>query len=109
MGCAIVRDADGLALSSRNKYLSAEERKRALVLHTTLLRMERMVAGGERRSDVLIREGREIIQAETGVRLDYLAIVDPNTLMPLASIESGALVAMAAYVGNTRLIDNFLV
>lgn len=108
VGCAIVRDADGLALSSRNKYLSAEERRHALVLRRALLRMERMVAEGERQSDALIQEGRRIIQAEPGVRLDYLAIIDANTLIPVTSIESGTLVAVAAYVGSTRLIDNFL-
>jgi pantoate--beta-alanine ligase len=71
--------------------------------------MERMVAEGEHQSDVLMREGRKIIHAETGVRLDYLAIVDAYTLMPVTSVESGTLVAVAAYVGSTRLIDNFSV
>jgi pantoate--beta-alanine ligase len=108
VGCAIVRDADGLALSSRNKYLTAEEREHALVLHRTLLRMERMIAEGERQSAVLARSGMEILQAESGVKVDYLAIVDANTLLPVPSAEPGALIAVAAYVGNTRLIDNFL-
>ena len=108
VGCAIVRDADGLALSSRNKYLSPTERKQALVLHQALLRMEKMIAEGERQNDVLMREGTKFFQAGTGVRLDYLAIVDPNTLVPIASVKGNTLVAVAAYVGSTRLIDNFI-
>jgi len=108
VGCAIVRDADGLALSSRNKYLSTTERKQALVLHQALLRMEKMIAEGERQNDVLMREGTKFFQAGTGVRLDYLAIVDPNTLVPIASVKGNTLVAVAAYVGSTRLIDNFI-
>ena len=109
VGCAIVRNTDGLALSSRNRYLSAIERENALVLHRALLRMERMIAEGERQSTTLIRGGMEILYATTGIRVDYLAIVDANTLLPVTSVETGTLVAIAAYVGNTRLIDNFLV
>jgi pantoate--beta-alanine ligase len=108
-GCAIVRDTDGLALSSRNKYLSAIERKHALVLHRTLLQLERMIAEGERRSITLVRAGMEALNAEVGIRVDYLAIVAATTLLPVTSVETGTLVAVAAYVGNTRLIDNFLV
>jgi pantoate--beta-alanine ligase len=109
VGCAIVRDADGLALSSRNKYLSAMEREQAPALHRALLRMERMIAEGERQSAALVRGGMEALQAVTGVQVDYLAIVDANTLLPVTSVETGTLVAVAAYVGSTRLIDNFLV
>jgi pantoate--beta-alanine ligase len=109
VGCAIVRDTDGLALSSRNKYLNATERKQALVLHGTLLQLERMISEGERQSIALARKGMETLNAEVGIRVDYLAIVDANTLLPAASAETGTLVAVAAYVGNTRLIDNFLV
>ena len=109
VGCAIVRDTDGLALSSRNKYLNAVEREQALVLHRTLLRLERMIAEGERQSIAMIRRGIETLNAEAGIRVDYLAIVDANTLLPVTSVETGTLVAVAAYVGSTRLIDNFLV
>lgn len=109
VGCAIVRDADGLALSSRNKYLSAMEREQAPALHRALLRMERMIAEGERQSAALVRGGMEALKVVAGVRVDYLAIVDANTLLPVTSVETGTLVAVAAYVGNTRLIDNFLV
>lgn len=109
VGCAIVRNTDGLALSSRNKYLSAVEREQALVLHRTLLRLERMIAEGERQSIAMIRRGIETLNAEAGIRVDYLATVDANTLLPVTSVETGTLVAVAAYVGSTRLIDNFLV
>jgi pantoate--beta-alanine ligase len=108
VGCAIVRDTDGLALSSRNKYLSAIERKHALVLHETLLQLERMISHGERQSIALARKGMETLNAEAGIRVDYLAIVDANTLLPVTSAEAGTLVAVATYVGSTRLIDNFL-
>jgi pantoate--beta-alanine ligase len=109
VACAIVRDKDGLALSSRNKYLSETERKHALVLHQTLLELEQMIAKGERRSTQLVRVGLEALNAECEIRLDYLAIVDANTLLPVSSAETGTLVAVAAYVGSTRLIDNFVV
>lgn len=109
IGCAIVRDTDGLALSSRNQYLSAEERTRALVLHETLQQMERMIAEGERQSSVLVESGMKTLHRSAGVRVDYLAIVDAKTLLPASSVECGSLVAVAAYVGSTRLIDNFLV
>jgi pantoate--beta-alanine ligase len=109
LGCAVVRDSDGLALSSRNKYLSALERGQALVLYRTLLRLERMITEGERQSITLLRAGMEALNAEAGIRVDYLAIVDATTLLPVTSVKTGTLVAVAAYVGSTRLIDNFLV
>jgi pantoate--beta-alanine ligase len=107
--CPIVRDADGLALSSRNKYLSETERKQALVLRRTLLTIERLIADGERKGDVLVQRGMEVLQTVPGVRVDYLAIVNADTLQPVSSVETGTLVAVAAYAGSTRLIDNFLV
>jgi pantoate--beta-alanine ligase len=106
VGCAIVRDADGLALSSRNQYLSAEERGRALVLRRALMEMERRIAGGVVESAALIEAGMAVLQ---GVRVDYLAVVDADTLLPVSSVQKGTLVAVAAFVGKTRLIDNFLV
>jgi pantoate--beta-alanine ligase len=109
VGCAIVRDADGLALSSRNRYLSGEERRRALVLPRALSSMEREIAGGERESAALIAVGMGVLQSESEVRVDYLAVVDAATLLPVSSVQTGTLVAVAAYVGKTRLIDNFLV
>jgi pantoate--beta-alanine ligase len=109
VGCPIVRDADGLALSSRNQYLSAAERVQALVLRRTLMTMERLIAGGELRSDVLRGEGLRVMGSEPGVRLDYLALVDGASLLPVEVVAPGVLVAVAAWVGGTRLIDNFVV
>jgi pantoate--beta-alanine ligase len=109
VGCEIVRDKDGLALSSRNKYLSETEREHALVLNRTLLQMEQTIAKGEQRSAQLLRTGLETLNAEAGIRVDYLAIVEANTLLPVPAVASGTLVAVAAYVGSTRLIDNFVV
>jgi len=109
VSCGIVRDADGLALSSRNKYLNAIEREHALVLHRTLLQLQQLIAKGERQSAHLVQAGMEALNSQAGIRVDYLAIVDANTLLPVSSAETGALVAVAAYVGSTRLIDNFLV
>jgi len=109
VGCAIVRDADGLALSSRNAYLSEAERARALTLRRTLTEMERQIAGGKRDSSALLQAGMEVLQAEDGIRVDYLAVVDAATLLPVERVQDGTLVAVAAYVGKTRLIDNFLV
>jgi len=109
VACAIVRDADGLALSSRNQYLNESERVRALVLRQSLVAMEGMIAGGERESAALVREGMRVLGAEAGVRVDYLAVVDAETLLPVTAAETGTLVAVAAWVGGTRLIDNFVV
>jgi pantoate--beta-alanine ligase len=108
VSCAIVRDADGLALSSRNKYLSVLEREQALVLHQTLAKIEQSIASGERRSSTLLQIGRNTLETATSVQVDYLAIVNAQSLLPVESAETGALVAVAAYFGRTRLIDNFL-
>jgi len=104
--CPIVREADGLAMSSRNAYLDPEQRKRALVLHRSLMRVQELVEAGERDVAKLLAAGREVFGGESSVRLDYFEIVDPDTLDPVADVSGGALVAVAAYVWNTRLIDN---
>jgi pantoate--beta-alanine ligase len=106
--CPIVREADGLALSSRNVYLSPEERKRALVLHRSLMRVQQNVEAGERDAGRLAAAGIYEFARESSVRLDYFEVVDPETLDPVADVSRGALVAVAAYVGTTRLIDNIL-
>ena len=107
--CPIVREADGLAMSSRNAYLDAAQRKRALVLHRSLLRVQKMVEAGEQHAAPLLAAGREEFAKESSVRLDYFEIVSPDTLDPVEDVSSGALVAVAAYVGSTRLIDNLVV
>jgi len=104
--CPIVRESDGLAMSSRNAYLSPEDRKRALVLRRSLLRVQSMVDSRERNAATLAAAGRDEFRREPAVRLDYFEIVNSNTLDPVEDVGGGALVAVAAYVGPTRLIDN---
>lgn len=107
--CPIVREADGLAMSSRNAYLNPEERKQAMVLHRSLLRVQAMVDAGEWKAAKLAAAGREEFRGEPAVRLDFFEVVDPETLDPVEDIDRGALVAVAGYVGATRLIDNIVV
>jgi len=104
--CPIVRESDGLALSSRNMYLSPEERARALVLSRTVRRVEALVAAGERGAKKLIEAGRQIFAAEPGVRIDFIELVNWGTLEPVEVAAPGSLFAVAAWVGATRLIDN---
>jgi pantoate--beta-alanine ligase len=106
--CPIVRDVDGLALSSRNAYLSAGERKQALVLSRSLRKVKALVAQGERRADVLIDAAREVFAAEPEVRVDRIDLVNWATLEPMEVAGPGTLFAVAAWVGETRLIDNVL-
>ncbi|WP_348267719.1 pantoate--beta-alanine ligase [Edaphobacter paludis] len=105
IGCPIVRDADGLALSSRNRYLSPAERVQALALPRALRHIQQIIATGQRRSEELIRQATQELAT---VKVDYLAAVDAQTLLPVDIVEPGTLVAIAAWVGQTRLIDNFL-
>jgi len=106
--CPIVREKDGLAMSSRNVYLTPEQRQQALVLHRSLIKLQGAAEAGERETAKLIELGKQIIGEESGARLDYFAIVDPDTLDPVRDVSRGALVAVAAYVGATRLIDNIV-
>lgn len=106
--CPIVREPDGLAMSSRNAYLNPEQRKQALVLHGSLMRVRKMAEAGEQDVAKLTAAGRETFAEENPVRVDYFEIVSPDTLDPVRDISRGALVAVAAYVGTTRLIDNIL-
>jgi pantoate--beta-alanine ligase len=106
--CPIVRELDGLALSSRNIYLNPEERKSALALSRSMSAIQARFESGERDARRLVATGKEAINEESLVRLDYLEIVDPDTLEPVAEITRPALVAAAAFVGSTRLIDNVL-
>ncbi|MGH9603819.1 MAG: pantoate--beta-alanine ligase, partial [Terriglobales bacterium] len=106
--CPIVREPDGLAMSSRNAYLNADQRRSATVLHRALSRVAELVEKGERRTSKLIDAAQRIFLEEPEVRLDYVEIVDNDTLDPVEEISRGALVAVAAYVGPARLIDNLL-
>jgi pantoate--beta-alanine ligase len=106
--CPIVRERDGLAMSSRNVYLNADQRKQALILNRSLMRVQHAADAGERDVTKLIEIGKSVIAEEPAARLDYFAIVDSDTLEPLNDASRPALVAVAAYVGTTRLIDNLL-
>ncbi len=106
--CPIVREPDGLAMSSRNAYLNSEQRKQALVLHRSLMQVKQLAEAGERHVATLAAAGRKEFSGASGVRLDYLEIVNPDTLDAVEDISRGALVAIAAYFGATRLIDNVL-
>jgi pantoate--beta-alanine ligase len=108
VACPIVREADGLALSSRNVYLNEEQRRQALVLYRALSRARETYEGGEREAAKLIGAGVAEFLHQPEVRLDFLEVVDPRSLEPLEIAKSGALVAVAAFLGSTRLIDNVL-
>ena len=109
IGCPIVRDADGLAKSSRNTYLSPEERKAALVLSRAVRLGEKMVAEGETRAAVVLNAMQTLIEGEPLALIDYVSAVSLDTLMPATEMKSGVLTAMAVYIGRTRLIDNFII
>jgi pantoate--beta-alanine ligase len=106
--CPIVREPDGLALSSRNAYLSPEERKSALALYRSLTRTQQLFEGGERDSAKLIAAAKQEFAKEPAVRLDYFEIVDPDSLEPALAITKRSLAVVAAFLGKTRLIDNML-
>lgn len=106
--CPIVRDADGLAMSSRNSYLLPDEREQALVLHKALRIIRSRFEDGERSAERLISAGLFVMAYEPGVRVEYLKVVNPRTLEEVREVEGAALVAVAASVGGTRLIDNVL-
>ncbi len=106
--CPIVREPDGLAMSSRNRRLSPVERRRALVLHAALQAACGLLASGESRSEVLREAMVKKFTEEPGVRLDYAEIVDPDSLRAVVDTSQGALIVVAAWVGSTRLIDNVL-
>ncbi|MFP5226231.1 MAG: pantoate--beta-alanine ligase [Acidobacteriota bacterium] len=107
--CPIVREADGLAMSSRNRYLSPEQHQQALVLHRALRRVEAEVAAGTVDSSPLIDSGLAVLADEPEIRVDYFRIVDPETLEDVSDVTAGALVAVAAAVGPARLIDNVVI
>jgi len=108
IACPLIRDPDGLALSSRNAYLSPEERSRALILPRTLDAMRQAIATQTKDRATVLQIGLNILSDEPSVALEYLEIVAPSTLVPVDTIAPGTLIAIAAKVGKTRLIDNFL-
>jgi len=104
--CPTVREIDGLAVSSRNSYLSPGERKRALAISRSLFQAKKLVLGGERRSSQVLRQIRSTL-SRGGIRdIDYLAVLDSRELVPVKTIRGEILIAVAARVGTTRLIDN---
>jgi pantoate--beta-alanine ligase len=104
----IVREADGLAMSSRNVYLSPTERKQALVLSRALRAIETQFRSGEKGSANLIEAARQMLATQPQVRVDYIELVDPETLESVSIARPGTLAAVAAFLGSTRLIDNLL-
>ena len=106
--CPIVREADGLAMSSRNAYLDAAQRRSATVLYRALMQVQALAEKGERTSSKLIDAAQRVFSEEPSVNVDYVETVDTETLDPVADVSHGALVAVAAFVGKTRLIDNIM-
>ena len=109
VGCPIVREDDGLAMSSRNTYLSAEERKQALVLSRAVKLGQELIAKGEHDADKITSEMKALIAEMPLAKIDYVSAVDGTSLKDTKTLKNGDLVAMAVYIGKTRLIDNFTV
>lgn len=109
VGCPIIREEDGLAKSSRNTYLNAEERKAALILSQTIRLGEQLVRNGVVDSNELVTAMKENIAKEPLAKIDYVEVVSMDTIEKLDRIEGNVLVAMAVYIGRTRLIDNFII
>lgn len=108
VGCEIVREPDGLAMSSRNKYLNADERKEALALKKALDRAGDLYRNGERSARIIVDEVRRILELHPLVRPDYVSLCDAQTLRDVERVEGETVLAIAAFVGDTRLIDNCL-
>lgn len=108
VGCPIVREADGLAKSSRNTYLNPEERNAALVLSRAVRLGQELIQNGERNADVIVEKMKQLIEEEPLAKIDYVQAVDAASIQPVAEIKGTVLVAMAIYIGKTRLIDNFI-
>ena len=106
--CPILRHPDGLALSSRNAYLDPQQRKSAAILYRSLMEVQKAFNQGEHKASELIKEGKRALATDPAVLPDYLEIVDPETLDPIDDVSRRALVAVAAFFGKTRLIDNLV-
>lgn len=109
VGCPIIREPDGLAKSSRNTYLNADERKAALILSKAIKLGEELVADGERNALTVIKAMTDKINTEPLARIDYVNVVDALSIEPLDVVKGEVLVAIAVYIGKTRLIDNFII
>ena len=108
IGCPIVREEDGLAKSSRNTYLSPEERKAALILSQTVELCKKLIANGETDADVVVSKMKENIEKEPLAKIDYVKAVNGLTMQQQKEIKAPMLIAMAVYIGKTRLIDNYI-
>lgn len=108
VGCPIVREEDGLAKSSRNTYLSEAERVAAVVLHKGLTEGQTLLRNGEKNAGKIIGKIREVIETEPLAKIDYVELVDWNTLKSVEEVNGPVLAAVAVYIGKTRLIDNFI-
>lgn len=108
VNCPIVREADGLAKSSRNTYLSKEERQASTIINKSLKKAKALIKSGERDSKNVINFIKNEISKEPLAKIDYVSIVDNNTIKNIKTIEDGSLIAVAVFIGNTRLIDNFI-
>ena len=106
--CPTIREDDGLAMSSRNSYLSPDSRKQATLIHRALKEAEFLHLNGEQSSEILIQKIMETLNSASLVKIDYLSIVNLDTLLPVESTKEGALVAVAVFIDKTRLIDNIL-
>lgn len=109
VGCPIIREEDGLAKSSRNTYLSPEERQAAVILHKGLEKGEELVRAGEKSAAVVKKAIRDVIESEPLARIDYVDIVDFDNIQEIDTLGDSVLAAVAVYIGKTRLIDNFIV
>jgi pantoate--beta-alanine ligase len=108
IGCPIIREADGLAKSSRNSYLSPDERKAAVVLSKAVFEGKRLVESGEQRAENVIAAMRKIIASEPLAKIDYIEIVDSLSIEKIDTVRGSVLAAIAVFIGKTRLIDNFI-
>ena len=108
VGCPIIREEDGLAKSSRNTYLNAEERKAALILSKSLKKGRELAEAGEKDAEKLRKVITDVLVSEPMAKIDYVEVVDWNTLDAVDKIDGPVLVAIAVYIGKTRLIDNFI-
>lgn len=109
VGCPIIREADGLAKSSRNTYLSPEERKAAVILHEALEKGKELVLNGEKSAKAVIDTVTQIINSEPLAKIDYVQVVDFPNIKVVEDINGDILTAVAVYIGKTRLIDNFII